>query len=172
MCCKQTGEIPSIKTRLSSTDWTGFIIEWTNTKHMSLLFSALFAHIVDRTWPECFSLFRIKGGWGGCLCNTPHAAIVTNNFSAVSQSHEGELPNAALLWFAVNRPWLSATHSFTWLAVINMQRGSLWSSRQTKTQTDRDIERTGEKMQQTYVLQSNAFSFKYQHRPKIFTCQE
>lgn len=65
MCCKQTGEIPSIKTRLSSTDWTGFIIEWTNTKHMSLLFSALFAHIVDRTWPECFNLFRIKGGWGG-----------------------------------------------------------------------------------------------------------
>lgn len=63
-------------------------------------------------------------GIGG-LCNTP-CVTVMNIFSAVSPSY-GRAPqcSSALLWLAVSRPWLSATHSFTWLVVINMQRGSL-----------------------------------------------
>lgn len=110
----QYGRAPWMKICLSSTDGTLFIIGWTKTKRLSLLFSALFAHIVGRTKPECFNLFSESEVF---------VHLVLLSWTSIQLCHPAmrvsSIMHSALLWLPVNR--LSATHSFTWLlAVMNM----------------------------------------------------
>lgn len=105
---KQTGKT-GMRSSLSSPDGIRFIMEWTHTKLLSLVF----AQTVSPTKPQWFLV----------LCP------------------EGHQCTSCHLFCSLNEHWLPATNSLTWLAMINMQCGSLLSSRRESKHTRGSVEK-------------------------------